>query len=128
MATNPQMLKGLFDGFFSGGESTINKWSFQTMMREFPKEALQAKIIKGWPDGKGGTYSTSIADHMVYLTQYGQRIEAALAAQGELLKQMSAALSTGVDLQIDYDRIDASIKAAMPQAPEYELNIKGEAK
>lgn len=125
MATMPQRLVALYEGFFfEGGKSMRNGESIQTQIAFAPERALKAKIIKGWPDGKGGTYSTSIADHMVYLTQYCTRIEGALAAQGELLKQIAGALNNGVDLQIDYAKIDASIKAAMPEMPEYELTKK----
>lgn len=112
------------DAILNGGESMRNKESLQTQIALAPERALAAKLIKGWPNGKGGTYDTSMLDHMVYLTQYCTRIEGALAAQGELLKQIAGALTNGVDLQIDYARIDASIKAAMPEIPEYELTKK----
>lgn len=107
-----------------GGGSMRNGESLQTQIALAPERALAAKRIKGWPDGKGGTYATSIDDHMVYLTQYCTRIEGALAAQGELLKQIAGALTNGVGLTIDYAKIDASIKAAMPEMPQYELTVK----
>lgn len=117
-------VKSIFDAIFNGGESMLHKESLQYQIDRSPVRALKAKIITGWPDGKGGTYSTSIADHMVYLTQYGTRIEATQAAHGELLKQIANAITKGVELEIDYAKIDASIKAAIPPMPEYELTMK----
>lgn len=122
--SNPAMLKAIFDGWYNGGESTHNKWSFQKLILEAPKLALQAKIIPGWRDAAGKEYSTSIADHMVYMAKSDQRVESELAAIKGLLTQIAQAANKGVAVDIDYDKI----AAMMPKAPEYKLTPVEEAK
>lgn len=104
-----------------GGPSMKNGESLQTQIALAPERALLKPIIHGWPDGKGGTYSTSVAMQVVYLTQYGQRLEAAVsrvesnqALMLELLRQLVANANNGVAVSIDY----AKIEAMMPKLPD----------
>lgn len=120
--TNPGMLKAIFDGWYNGGPSTHKGWTFQKLILEAPKLALTAPLITGWRNAAGKEYSTSIAQQLAYNAQGIARIEARQAAQEEILRQLAA--GGGSPLTIDYARIDASIKAHMPEFPEYELTKK----
>ena len=123
-ASNPGMLKAIFDAIFNGGASMRNKESLQTQIALAPERALKAPLITGWPDGKGGTYSTSVRQQLAYNAKGIAGNAAELAAIKGLLEQVAQAANKGVAVQIDYARIDASIKAAMPELPEYELTPK----
>lgn len=125
---NLGMLKGIFDGIYNTGSSLRGGKNLQEQIAESPVNALKAKIIPGWKDSKGKEYSTSIADHMVYMANADARQEAELAAIKALLQQVVTMATKGVDVQIDYAKIDASIKAAIPEMPEYELVKKEETK
>jgi len=115
---NPGMLKGIFDAIFNGGSSMRGGKNLQDQIADAPLDAFHVPTIQ-WEG-----YATSVAQQLAYNAQGIGRIETRQAAQQELLQQIVNALSSGVDLQIDYDRIDASIKAAMPELPEYELTQK----
>ena len=115
---NPGMLKGIFDAIFNGGSSMRGGKNLQDQIADAPVNAFHVPTIQ-WEG-----YATSMAQQAAFGAQADARQEAMLAAQLELLQQIVNALTKGVDLQIDYDRIDASIKAAMPAMPEYELTQK----
>lgn len=125
MATNPEMLLALYElSFIPGGESMFNGETIQTQIALAGERTLHKPLITGWVDGDGNGYSTSVIEQLRFNAQGIGRIETRQAAQMELLQQIVGALTTGVDLQIDYGRIEEAIKAAAPKAPEYELNIK----
>ena len=124
MATNVQKLQAVFDAIFNGGGSMKRGESLQAQIEQAPVRAFHTPTITGWKNAAGKTYSTSMAQQLAYNAQALARIETRQAAQDALLKQMADALTSGVDLQIDYARIDASIKAAMPEFPAYELTPK----
>ena len=123
-ASNPGMLKALFDALFNGGNSMKGGKSLQDQIADAPTAALRAPLITGWKNSAGKEYSTSALQQLAYNAQGIARIEARQAVQQELLQQIVNSLSKGIELQIDYARIDASIKAAMPEMPEYELTPK----
>lgn len=112
------------DMILKGGKSMSRGESLQTQIARAPERALHAPLITGWANAAGKTYSTSVAQQVAYNAKGIASNAAELAAIKELLQQVVNSLSKGVDLQIDYDRIDASIKAAMPEMPEYELTKK----
>lgn len=125
MATMPQRLVGIYDAIFNGGESMLHKESLQYQIERAGERTWKNKYIIGpWKTAEGKEYFTTPAQQAIYDAQGISRIESRQAAQQELLQQIVNALSKGVDLQIDYARIDASIKAAMPEMPEYELTKK----
>ncbi len=119
MATNPEMLLALYQlGFIPGGESMFNGETIQTQIALAGERTLNKPLITGWVDGKGNKYSTSVIEQLRYNAQGIGRIETRQAVHQELLQQIANAVSKGVDVAIDYDRIEATIKANMPT---YEL-------
>lgn len=122
--TNQQKQDFPVDAVLNGGPSMNRGESLQTQIEKAPTRALTAPLITGWRNAAGKEYSTSIAQQLAYNAQGIARIEARQAVQQELLQQVVNSLSKGVALQIDYARIEAAIKASMPEAPEYELTKK----
>lgn len=116
--TNQQKQDFPVDAILGPAESLRGGKNLQDQIADAPLDAFHVPTIQ-WEG-----YATSMAQQLAYNAQGIGRIETRQAAQQELLQQIVNALSSGVDLQIDYDRIDASIKAAMPELPEYELTQK----
>lgn len=124
------------DAIVSGGESMRNGESLEVQIAFAPERALAAPLITGWPDGNGGTYSTSVLQQLAYGAQSNARVEALLAVQNGLFRQVLDALGSmqnGVQIDIDYARLEAAVDKAVADAmptefPEYELTKKEAAK
>ena len=122
MATNPEKLLAIYDSIFTpGGESMFNGETLQTQIALAGERTLHKRLIDGWVDANGKPYSTSVIEQLRYNAQGIGRIETRQAVHQELLQQIANAVSKGVDVAIDYDRIEATIKANMPT---YELTPK----
>lgn len=115
MATNPQMLVAIFDAIFTpGGKSMFNGETLQTQIALAGERTWYKPLLKGWSKPGGGTYDTSPAQQLVYMTQALTRIEAQQGAIMSVLSQIAEAANKGVAVDIDYDRIRSMM-------PTYEL-------
>lgn len=117
-------VKSLYDAVFNGGGSMLHKESLQWQIERVGERTWKKPLIGPFKGADKKEYFTTPSQQAQYDALALARIEGELAAMKNLLSQMANAFTSGVDLKIDYAQINAAIKAAMPDIPEYELTKK----
>lgn len=128
MATNQTKFDGIFDSIFVGGGSMRGGKSLQGQLADAEAaaaKALAAPLIVGWPGPNNTTYSTSVLQQLVYITQAGEAIKSQNSAQSveiaalktELVAVKALLAGSGpivVEADIDYDVLATKIAEKMP--------------
>lgn len=128
--TNQQKQDFPVDAILGPAESLRGGKNLQDQIADAPVAAFHVPTIQ-W-DG----YATSIAQQLAFGALSNARVEAMLAVQNGLFRQVLDVLGSmqnGVQLDIDYDRLEAAVDKAVADAmptdfPEYELTRKDGAK
>lgn len=128
--TNQQKQDFPVDAILGPAESLRGGKNLQDQIADAPVDAFHVPTIQ-W-DG----YATSMAQQAAFGALSNARVEAMLAIQNGLFRQVLDVLGSmqnGVQIDIDYDRLEAAVDKAVADAmptnfPEYELTRKDGAK